>query len=1097
MLNPECHLKFLEENLNFLSRKPTRCNDFKISSSKSSSYSVETLQNVFSLPEDRLPSLTFASLSEGSVSQLKTIERKFDNGSCKDTVVFDGSKMKMSNGSLQKRAVDKPFLATSSIIKIKEKYSSKNDRNHEFHPNLNVKPVTTENTAEIMKNKTDSDNQFEFTVAGEKIVSFVCSPPTSRRPRTKESEKNCICDSDEESIVSSSKGSSETASSTSSKSSYSKYIKKKETLPVREQMMKTNMLLWHPPSTSRNDVSLSESKAIYSGSSFNRQIKPKPTENCINFFGTINSLYAVASSGDRSLKNAQNQETVMFRETALRGCYDIETLLRDVKTASPEVEKEVSQTREAIFSAVRLQRGNDSIVSDSVQSIVDICNSWIKLNAHFERKDFKHFLETNGVDLTILGDFSQWQCMSRMFVDKLINVLKKVSLGKGSKITRQHDPIPTRGYGTATVQSDLEVRGESTPNNIHRVVPSINTNLPATDTQGKRWKQRRFLSEKIDSEKVALTGNRPCRSTFTVDSCFQNSLLVSSCNTETVFGQGDNCLNFARDFSKVNHVKPQSCQFAQGDVSFFNGSKHCSNSGFFDKNINVPSMKCSVRGETNVCPVSSANDLCTPVSSLVDMPLNNYFPVNIQQAVPTVPPLYNNQLCLVNASQYQPSFNHSLAKPNPIHCIDSDNGENYIQSSYMKPGHYAPPQKPASFQKAVNNTIPIEDIPAVGIPFLYSAPYSSSQQPKSLEFPNSLPQIQMSKDNNQTKDSDVTWKTALSMAGPFRDNMMTDRIDDGPNLKLSETVSLKSHFLLSDGNSQNSSSSGDSFKLNSDNDERSSPSDNNSNMDFPVTKSKTKTSDWLVGSFNKMSLENEHSLRCNIKEENVNHKNEQLQVSKTNEEPNKLEYKESYLSSSYLTNVYSGFGNIRDDSNSSKKEEVLGPFLKTDTSYLQKKLRKNKKGRDDYTLFDWKNPMLFNKPETMVFSKSMSNKVTCQLEDILNCIWNTKVSTLIDEEIKSEKVIFKYLISLLHFCFLLCSTRCVGVTKFPYMFSIAKLSLITILCHRLLSVIKACSFGFHVKINSLYIVTRSQRLTLKLYTSAFNVFSTGETGDII
>ncbi|XP_054268525.1 uncharacterized protein LOC128990243 [Macrosteles quadrilineatus] len=501
----------------------------------------------------------------------------------------------------------------------------------------------------------------------------------------------------------------------------------------------------------------------------------------------------------------------------------------------------------------------------------------------------------------------------------------------------------------------------------------------------------------MDSERMAMENKKSSKLNFTPGGLKQKFSSTNDHKNYPILGRGEGDVNVNFDLSKVSMGSSNNCQLTQHGVSLFPSApqrQNCYNSGFFEGNLSTPNGNLfNIGCETSSVP--PANEMCASFGNPFALSMSNCFPVNIQQTMPVTSPLINNQFSHVNSNPYQNAVSSCLEKPkpNPILCTDLDFDGNLAKNSYMKPGQYAPPQKPPCIQKTVSNSVPISDIPIVGIPFLYTTQQSDSQQP-SIELQTGYSKLKVSK---CIEDTDNTLVSDNSMVGCLKESYLGNNVGDVSNLKSSE-VSTTSHFLLDDNNWNGLI--GDDMKVNNDFD-ISSPSSSGSSETDPsiIVELKNTSTDWLVDSLKKISLEGEQSLKSSAVEDKV-----QDQVERTNPSDGcNGQDKQSLQPQFALTHSTRDVTEQNKDGMVQNNPEKPSQLLKTNTEHYQKKPKKIKNGRESYNLADRRSHSSHGRPETMVFATSMSDKVTCQLEEILNCIWNTPAATLIEDGIRNEK----------------------------------------------------------------------------------------------
>uniref|UniRef100_A0A1B6G9D9 Bromo domain-containing protein n=1 Tax=Cuerna arida TaxID=1464854 RepID=A0A1B6G9D9_9HEMI len=1037
MLNPECQIKILEET--YLNQ--TRCgyNNFKIksdccplkkvsktsSSNKSESNSIEQ----FSLKDETALEPKSNILSNSNFP--KVIYKSSSNCS-EDTLVNSNIKclfVPTLNG-LKDDYSDPIFQNTKMIEKIKilknEEIPASDPSSNEYVTKrslLRRQPVN----ACSDKNHNELDSDFEFTLKEENIVSFVCSPTPPRKFKDQSDHKfdndpsnnDSDQESDKHSERSSSKGDSvsETVSNFSYKSN-----------SIGDMIMsgtrvhdwpKLNNLVWHPP-TQQNSLDLNSINKpnVYSLPSSNDLMRPNLHQN-IDFHEPVNHNSFL--SNQNRLKSSCAQETILFREASLRGCYNLEAILKEINPSLPVVEQEVVKVKEAIFSSIRSKQNNDCLISDSVCSIMDLIKLWIKLNAHFERDDFRNVLEMSGCDNSVFHEFLQWQYVSRMFIEKMIHVLKKIShrnTADMNSISFNHSGyLRTPAYELSFNNVNHSSGNDSKDNKF--------TSSKLDLTQTKHWKQRRFQLDQTNQEVTETKNKRLLRSNLTVTNTFNSFQLPVNGNTEMVFGQGDNRLScYNRDFNfdnKNSKMAGKLSNFSEDFSQFSHSSKFIKDTsvltGVLEKKepikrplINPMKEPCGMKGETNMYVPRLVNEnLNCPSINLMNSSVSHRCSINTSN-IPTVPPFCNNQPCFINSNQCLPNFGQcqSLKKANPIHCIDTDLGENCIKSNYMKPGSYNPPQKPLTYQKVINNNLPIEDMPVVGIPFLYS----------NTQTPALIVEVSKSFDTSQSNPSqthavltesrsDDTWKVALSLAESFRESMIASKCSSNPNLKVSETVSLKSHFLLSDEFSQHSSNN--EFKLDSEN-EDSNVFDKSASADIaiPVVEPKLKTTDWLTKSFDCTPPETD---RENINAE-TKYVRSDCESNGINKDCDSISHQDKVKHKHCMPvspeedrqkdslNIDRGLNTV---AHTPKTPHVNSIYQDAGSGFNFRKPKKNKKLRDEYTnVFENKPTLLYRKPKS-IFKRSMTKHMFCKLEEIFNYIWNTKLCDFDGVDIKPEQ----------------------------------------------------------------------------------------------
>lgn len=1053
VLNPECQIKILEENLKFLFQEDSTYNYFQIKSNHLSLRSgsrdsiIQSANNSVIEPKPLLinslePTFRYAvNKNENSLERNKSI----------------GLEETVNNNLADRKELLSVHTSRVSSNILKETKRVKNKRVLRSAAKLSpLKPFFDQNASEEHDNsRKDADNQYEFTVEQEKIVSFVCSNSPPRKQTDKSSsefsdDQTVFSDHDSDSrckLWTSCNGESDSLSESASntcESNKTNTVVDTDYLSKFHQMTGSNQLLWHPP-TSLSYDSLETSR--------HKQPSYPAAFTNLNATEAFSDIRASSGSVQRKMESSFSRETTLFRETSLRGCYNMENIVKGIIPPLTQVQQELKKVRESIFSAVRSQQSADDLVSDSILSILDICKSWLRLSSHLKGKEFVDILESSGVNLSVLNDFLQWQCVSRVFIDKMIDTLQKIT-------PKMYSSNVSRTLNGSSM-TPTEVKNlVYTPGllNMHNSVSSINTCPSENDllsskcelSSNKHWKLRRFVLDQPNMESrpknSCMSNNCPASNTYN-----HFSQTHSPCSSDVFYGQGDPPLTYNSEshFCKINHPFPVKNIFTgQGDVNFSPNS--CSilhgsvtNSYQPDKNTNLPCISKSSkhlvreRVDTKSYQTTIASNMAKDFPTL-GLPIN---PLS-QATTPNfaiVPPFYNSQMCHKSSSNYQLNPSQFTVKQNPILCTDSDIVEKCTKSSYMKPGSYNIPEKPIGFQKIINNNIPIEDSPVVGVHFLFTGAQGNILSPKTLSSM-SATEKHISIEDGGVGKSDEKWKAAMTSAEIFRDNLITCKADCGPNLKLSDTVSLKTHFLLSDDFSQDSSSN--DFKLSSESEELSPCERTSPAMDVSVVEAQVKTSDWLMQSFNKAVLENEREVpNYTDCKKLTNDNNSDFEVTDL--------YRTNFMSEKLGSNEKDGnishhnfSGSLSYSQNYFQFEEngkvvSLKPELNainavdrtsesSDASLTGKKLHRNsKKLQDDLSiscLFDHRSS-LFRRKAKSIFKRAITKPISSKLEDILNCICSTEVSSLVEFDCKSEKVriksiiIFKYSYNILDYCF--------------------------------------------------------------------------------
>lgn len=1035
VLTPECQIKILEENLKFLFQEDSSYNYFQIKSNHLSLRSES---------RDSIVQSANSSITEPKPLFISSLEPTLRYKVNKKEIPIERNKSiglaETVNNSLSDR---KELLSvhtsrlSSNILKETKRVKNKRVLSSAAKHSP-LKPFFDQNGCDDHDNsRKDADNQYEFTVEQEKIVSFVCSNSPPRKQTDKSSseysdDQNVLSDHDSDSrckLWTSCNGESDSLSESASntcESNKTNTVVDTNYFSKIQQMTGSNKLLWHPPPSLSYD-SLDTPR-------YKQPAYPAAFTN-LNATDAVSDIRVSSDSVQRKMESSFSRETTLFRETSLRGCYNMENIVNGIIPPLTQVQQELKQVRESIFSAVRSQQSADDLVSDSILSILDICKSWLRLSSHLKSKEFVDILESNGINLSILNDFLQWQCVSRVFIDKMIDTLQKIT---------------PKTYGS-NVSRTLNEHGSMTPTdvknfayspgllNMHNSVSSINTSCQSENdllsskcelSSNKHWKLRRFV---LDQPNMESKPKSSCRSNCAASNTYNNfSQTHSPCSSDMFYGQGDPPLSYNSEshFCKINHPFPVKNNFSgQGDVNFSQNScsilhGSVSNSYQPEKNTNLPCISKNSkhlvreRVDTKSYQPTIANNMVKDFPTL-GLPINPHG----QATTPNfaiVPPFYNSQMCYKSSSNYQLNPSQFTAKQNPIQCTDSDIVEKCTKSSYMKPGSYNIPEKPIGFQKIINNNIPIEDSPVVGVPFLFTGVQGNILSPKTLSSM-STTEKHMSIEDDGVGKSDEKWKAAMTSAEIFRDNLITCKADCGPNLKLSDTVSLKTHFLLSDDNSQDSSSN--DFKLSSESEELSPCERTSPAMDVSVVEAQVKTSDWLMQSFNKAVLENEREVPNYMDCKKLNHDNisdfEVTDLYGTNLMRDKLGSKEKDgISSHYNVSCCISSSQNYFQFGPNEKSVSLKPELNainavdrkpesSDASLTVKRLhRNNRKLQDDVSiscLFDQRSS-LFRRKAKSIFKRAITKPISSKLEDILNCICSTEVSSLVEFDCKSEKV---------------------------------------------------------------------------------------------
>lgn len=1024
MLNPECQIKILEKNLKFLFQKDSSYSYFQIKSNHLSLRTESKDSVIESASNGAEPKPILITRSQ------PTIHHKGDNKGihiegCKRTCVEENCNNNLAN----KKEI---FIVKSNILKDKK---VKNKRQLNSAAQFSSLKQFYDHNEENDTSKMDIENQYEFTLEQEKIVSYVCNTSPQRKLTDKSSSDTEF--SDDQTVLSDHSsekcakpwtdcnGESDSLSG-SVASSTLRESNKTNTIVVDTDYLSTftkitdpSKLLWHPPSSLSCD-SLDTPKAK----------KPSCPAVFVNFnSNNSNSDNRITSdSFQRKMESSFSRETTLFRETSLRGCYNMENIVKDVIPPQTHVQQELKIVKEAIFSAVRSQQNSDDLVSDSVLSMLDMCKSWLRLSSHFKGKEFMDILESHGINPSIFDDFLQWQCVSRVFIDKMIDILQKVT----PKICRANDSSTLKDLSGRTLPDVKNFVYSPNYLNMHNSVNSTNTrqienNLSSSTCEinpNKNWKQRRFF---LDQPKQVIVESKNTYGPNYLGNTYNNcSQPHNPCRSDMLYGQGDPplCYN-SESHCTINHQFPDNNSYSgQADVSLSLNSLSISHgnvsNSYRPDNPNLPFISKSVkhffrdRSGTKLYQTPVASNVTNEFPTL-SLPISPHSSASTPNLT-IVPPFYNSHMCCSNSSNYQLNPSQLTVKQNPIQCADIDIVEKCPKTSYMKPGSYNIPEKPKGFQKIINNNIPIEDSPVVGVPFLFSGPQGSIISPKPISSI-SKTENQGSNEDKGERKSEEKWKAAKTSAETFRDNLMASVADSEQNVKSSDTVTINTHFLLSDEFSQSSLSN--DCKLSIESKETSSCERTNPAMDVSVVEAKVKTSDWLMQSFNKAVLESErevpnfqnctipnweHDTGCEVKDMyKTNCKGETLAS-------NEIDGINSYYNSFFSVNCSQNCLQFDEKVNSKPELSVVGAVdtksESNDASLLEDETNRNNSKLQDLSascLLDHKFS-LFRKKAKPVFNRAITKPISNKLEDILNCICSTQVSSLVEFGYKSEKV---------------------------------------------------------------------------------------------
>lgn len=967
-LNPEWQIKILEENFCF--NKNSTCEVFQMKNSSGLSKASSNLLKI----DGKYQIPTQCDLKNGTDFTIKFRGEK--------STVYDGTGRILDRPDSVAHYENKTFgpLQTNEVKENKATLTAVTKE---------LTKVKSETPTCVKSSEPSKHNESDFLIEGEKIVSFVCGPshPGIQTANISDSQKlNVKTDVEPdrpENTVPKSQVSSQTGSTT-----FNKTVKNDATNKcdlVWSQPEGSNKLLWLPAFTQQNCNSPSLKKS---------QVCNEVITRSSNNQGTISH---------------QNIETTLFREMALRSCYTMEHILSGTKTGPPSVQKEVRQVRESIFSAISTKESSNSTVADNILSVLDIFKSWVKLSSYLENKEFKVYLEMNGLDETVIDEFLKWQSTSRVFVDKFVQMLNNV-VPVQSGVS---DPAVLRkGFCFSTPPMLLKDNNEFvSPQAQHNFSLKFSPCVKSGYDSSKHLKQNRFSPDEVQQtdlrSKIPLCPvvSKQCPPNNTMNMHHGNTLLGNRSSEVTL--------------SHFNLTIPDkiSCKL-QDETSFrINNLSPCPlTSSRLTTNIgDITSRIPTING---VSSFYSDSNLCSPG------PVKGMFKVPAITFTNTPHEVLNTAKCLVAPHKYNslPSgglssnqllitANQMSTKLSPSQYVDSDANENYVevQSNYMKPGNYNPPLKPAICQTVVNNNFPIEDPPVVGIRVVYG----TNPPSKSSVVNSSLMKKDHTENDALVRSSQDCWQAASSSAEMFRQHLPMSNSTEMPNLNLSDTVSMKTHFLLGDETSQDSSSN--ESKFGSENEEISTKKDSTSELGLAVVETQLKKSSWLTKSFAKEINANRFhgSGFNNLESDNFNlfSSNSKAVISSFEDESIRLDTSTNKSSTSPFSSGRDSFdsGVTKSDKPLEPTHILQNPVLQCDLNGKNNIFQKQRKqcknySNDDYlTPFD-RNPVFSLRKSKTLPKISITNEITLKLENILNCIWNTKVLSLVEEAAITDMV---------------------------------------------------------------------------------------------
>lgn len=961
--NPEWQIKILEENLSFLFNKNSSCGFFQMKSS--SSGIVKSSPNVLTI---------------GDKCQIPTL-CDLKNETEGDEIIHDkpesvGNSQSKIAHPLQSNETIKPQTSENKITPTEPRAELPK-----------VKRYTSLNTdvklLECTKHR-ESDSNIDFFVEGEKIVTFVCgpSPAGKQTPRISDNKPDSNKSDGPGNTLSKSNLISQIASTTSNKSVEHNATNNYDV--IWSQPDDNNKLLWHPAFTQQNCHSPSIKKL--------QPYSEDQISYSSNFQGPISH---------QNMETSLSRERTLFREMALRSCYTMENIISGTKPLPSFVHKEVKQTRDSIFSAISSKESSSNIVADNIMSVLDMFKSWVKLSSFFENKEFKSYLEISGLDQTVMNDFLQWQCVTRVFADKFVQMLNTIFPGQSGVC----DPTGFR-KGCCFSKSPTLLN-----DNNSDVCPQVQHNYSQKVSHGsgsiKYWKQHRLTSDEVQNIGMDRACSRSVCSIFSKP-CSQNGPMpMDMLHGNTLLAKGNCEVN-----TSITTTNSQNKIYDEASLSLNNLSIGCP--------CPLKSSRLSLNSDDNTSRISPIGGVCNfkndgisggSVRGMLKVPAITFMNTALEGL--------NAPECVSahHTHNSQPSgvlnLNQVSMKQSPVQYVDTEANENYVnvKINYMKPGSYNPPQKPANCQTVVNNNFPIEDLPVVGIPFVYNGTHPPS---KASMVNGNLMKKDYTKHDVLVGSSLDCWQAALSSAEIFRNTLVVSKPADVLNLNLSDTTSIKTHFLLGDEPNQDSSSN--EFKIDHENEyvnKNNFKKDSTSEIGPAEIETKLKTSNWTTKPFDGKYHNTVHSSSPGNMESGIFN----LVSPKHETDISSFEDKSIKFDTSTYKFSTSPFSSGSDslDFDITKANKALEPIHILQNPNFQcdiqgknvaiPKLRKQGKNINDdcRTSFD-RNPVVSIRKHKTIPKISITKEITFKLETILNCIWNTKVLSLVEEATITDRV---------------------------------------------------------------------------------------------
>lgn len=902
-----------------------------------------------------------------------------------------------------------------------------------------------------VKSDIDDNNLFDFSIEAEQMVSSICnsSPPNVS------TEKDMFHSKHYDTEIFKNDQSEFEMKSFNEKPQVNEFLKAiNKTLSITHTMQTDSNEDWSKNATKHNMCKIFPNNEPNVRNIFNNQF-PHQNENLENLF-SFEKL-------TKKMSSTINQETLLFREAAIRGCYDIDNILKSTKPKCPEIEVECNSVKNSIFSAISEVRDFNIFLSDFCLSFLQIIKSWIGFNSHIENSTVNNLLQN--IDPLLPEYFKNWQYITRIFMDRMVKCLQIVN---DSNLLNSSDVANSTNFKTKSVPQNNSSpnAGQQDLNNLNLLIPSHSTLTQTMDEQiisdaktnlnffvtkqeikipetndffkemhlksetiknvnpQKNWKQRRFSDTNSAFGNVPKSNFCPLKTNMSPVSQIQANWTPSTLKYSSPFtpeknetllvGCGDgvyksNIQNINKDVTNLvgpsfSSKKMDSCFSSNQSVSGDNFSNTPSS------NFKIPLFNTFSPGpglyENHSGYVKDHNNVLmnglTPCTT-------NTIKFNQQHPfTPLTPPYYIPALGIIGTPQ--PLIN-SNKLVNPIQCVDSDSDSN---TTYMRPGCYNPPQKTGGCTKPMNSIFPLEDIPVIGIPFIYSNELNKSQS-MAIQQPPNIHESNTDILELTSNKSDDTWKAALESAESLCETLMMKPISENEyNPTNIFRNCAKTTFTTNNSNIE----LGNTDDIDSDDDEEF---ELQHSLSLSTTESRFKTDDWLINSFNQAMLKSEDTkLDNSLIDDDKSEKNELFIKSSKNIERNsdtnksfielkKIDSKDLELFNSNFTqdmekyksgaepdttSVCSLKDMIKENKHnilsSSNPVNQLNIYRKDDdcTTYLTHKLNK--------TGFGW----CGTKPRRSI------NRQTCRkLQDILDTLWKTDILKLFRNINNSKQVI--------------------------------------------------------------------------------------------